>query len=246
MIMKENFLKIIFSDTYSLDSKELRIQVLGIFFIIFLIFAFPSLIIYTKNELFAISFLFGGLVFAFCGFLAIWFRDTLTNYFDMFSPNSNKLSFEGILVYLLFVSIGSISLGIIIGVLYGSLFTSFCFFLGFSYPIWFMLIRKNIFKEDSEYFSLNPIFYWFLGSITGIILFGFSSILLINLLTYGMNLICLLGILFSFIIESLILSPDKMNMILPFEIRKISGFIAYSIIVIFLSIIYCLVVNCFI
>lgn len=247
-IMIEEYFKIIFSDTYSLDSKELRIQALGIFFIIFLLFVIPSLIIYNKSPLFAVSFALGGFVFAICGFLAIWLRDTLTHYFEMFYPNSNELSFEGILAYLLFVGIGSIFLGIIIGVMYRSLISCFCFFLAFSYPIFFMLIRRDIFKRDfaRECLVYHPILYWFLGIVTGIILFGFSSILINYQINNGISYFCLIGILVSFIIESLILSPDLMNKVFPFEIRKISGFIAYSIFAVVLSIIFCLVMNYFI
>ena len=246
--MIEKYFKIIFSDTYSLDSKELRIQALGIFLIIFLLFAIPSLIIYNKSPLFAVSFALGGLVFAICGFSGIWLRDTLTHYFEMFYPNSNKLSFEGILAYLLFVAIGSIFLGIIIGAIYGSLVSCFCFFLAFSYPVFFMLIRRDIFKRDfsREYLDYHPILYWFLGIVTGIILFGFSSILINYQIINGFSLFYLIGICLSFISESLILSPDIMNKIFPFEIRKKSGFILYSILAIVLSIIFCMLMNFFI
>ena len=178
------------------------------------------------------------------GFIVVWD-------YDKIFIRESEASFETMITVLLFIGFSFLIGWSVIGIFSSQML---CFIIGFSffYSVFWMFLRRKAYDKTTELFKVNkcigyhPVYYLFLGGITGIILFGFSAILLNNLLNEGIYFIYLFGILISFIIESLILSPDIMNKVLPFEVRKKSGFILYSILTVVLSVIFCMLMNFFI
>ena len=244
VFMLKDFLNIISKYTSNLE-KEKLVYAVSIFFILsFFAIFFLVGFYYILHDSFALPLALSFECFALIGFIVVW------DYDKIFIRESDA-SFETMITVLLFIGFSFLIGWSVIGIFSSQML---CFIIGFSffYSVFWMFLKRKAYDKTTELFKVNkcigyhPVYYLFLGGITGIILFGFSAILLNNLLNEGIYFIYLFGILISFIIESLILSPDIMNKVLPFEVRKKSGFILYSILTVVLSVIFCMLMNFFI
>jgi len=243
----KNFFEKMSAPMSSLNSYELKIQALAIFAIaIIMSFMVAFFISSIHPNIFLPVFLPMSSVGFFCS-LCIFLWKHLEKNFNMASAiNPNKPSFEAGIIILLFISFGIFVALCIFGFFAINIIIGFGFGIVFFYPSVFMFFRrKTCFNEKSRIISnkRNPIFgypimdYWILGIVYGLFTIGFGFFCLSRFLYLNTPplVLCLLIIIFSFILVSLFLSPDLMNKILPFEIREKKGHHLYSALTIMVS-----------
>lgn len=221
---------------------KLRIQAIGTLLMgtLFAVFIFICFYCILKDP-FALALTLGLECFAIVGFLIIWYRDKIfINHLNI----GSEASFESMITVLLFMGIC-----FLIGWSIIAYFSSqtICFAIGFSffYSIFWMFLRRKAYDKTTELYKRNegigyhPACYWLLGSVCGIGLFiSFFNGLLSSSIVY-----CFVSFILSFGLLSLILSPDLTDRIVPFDIKKISGFSLYSILSIVLSLMLTILLN---
>jgi hypothetical protein len=249
LCLNKTFLEIINAPGHTLSSFELLIQTVTFFLMITFCFTFVAFFIssFYGADFFAVFFGFESLIICYCLFVAT--SKVLEKHFDMYDVNDyNKSSFEGWIVSFLFFGLGFFLTFLIMFSSSNNPLMGLGAGVVFYFPVWVIFFnRKNIFNESSKIldeknknvFGYEPRHYWVLGTTCGFCLIGYGFFVLSSFLYRGTPplVFCILLLLFSFIIVYLILRPDLMNNILPFEIRKKNGFYLYSI----LSIVICFI-----
>lgn len=246
IFMFKRFVEIMCANTAALDSCGRNIQMWCIFVILSIIVAFISFIFSFNLSFNEFVMIFIGLeTFPFIVCLLGWFWDTLNKYFVMTYPkDSIYWSFEGLAVSFLFIGFAALlSITLMFGVL-GSFLAGFILAFGFFYPALFIFLRrKSVFNEDStiiegsdeKFYGYQPSCYWLVGVFAGFPMFMFSFnkclLYLLNRNLFG----CVLDLIVAFGLISLMLSPDLVNKILPFELKKRSNALIYLIICPFVS-----------
>jgi len=246
--MIKKFFEIMSAHPSSLNSHELKIQALAGFatmlimgfMLAFLVFNLKRP--YLSLPIFLITFSVG-----FFTSLSILLWKYFEKNFNMTSTiNPNKPSFEAELITFLFPGFGMFIGCCIFGFFLNNII-GFGLGMVFFYPILFIFFRrKTCFNEKSTIIpnKKNAVLgypirqYVMLGWVYGFCLIGFGFWCL-SFFLYNNTpplIVCLVLIIFSFILVSLLLSPDLMNKILPFEIREEKGFYLYSFLSIMLSV----------
>lgn len=240
--MGKSIFEILNTNNFLLNSKE-RIKVI---FTLFFLFSFFSLIIsffigLTKHSLFFSFFLgFESIIFWAC--LNIALSPIYKKYSNMFSSDNTKnytLSFEGIIIYLLIIGLGGFSFWLIQAYFIGPFFPFLGFAFSFIIPVLFMYVRKDVFHESSKTINCSeegigyyPLLYYFYGMALSLLPFAFSFGRFGSYLKFGVPniILCIILLLFSFLMIFLFFCPDVWNKILPFDIRLKKGSIAYFLI----------------
>lgn len=207
----------------------LKILLMGIVFIIFATIIFFII----SGNLFVCLFVDVGLGIAFF-LLAVFFykRDWLYEHIDLFSSQEGKISYQAMTLLLFPISI-AISFGYYgIAFLRAGFYSAIAFSLVIYFPAIFIFLRRNVYSDESRQllvedefgnqyvesvFGYHPVIYCFMAIILfrGPLGVSLHNILLhTQLLTY--NVFCFM---LYFTVGCLLLSPDIMNKILPFELR---------------------------
>ena len=252
--MIKNFLEIMKAPTFSLNSRDLKIQLIGNI-VLFTLFSFLLSILLESllsdvSFLVLFSFLESGIIVT----IPFFFWDRFANNNEMHDSNDYLgLSFKGLIIVLFFLCLGFFVGFTLLGYFINSIFFGLGWGLAIFFPICIIFFRRKIFRENSQYLNneekgigFNPKIYVALGIAISLLLIPsrFSSL---HQSFYNNNphiFVSLGMLLFSFVYIALVLSPDIMNKVLPFEIRKRSGFIVYSIVSISLSLIITILINC--
>lgn len=243
------------SPTFSLNSRDLKIQLLGTMVLFTLSSFFLSVILtsfYGDLSFWALFSFFESLLI---GIIPFFFWDKFVNNMEMHDSNDYLgLSFKGLVIVLFFLGLG-LFLGFnLLGYFISSVSFGLCWGLSFFFPLCIIFFRRKIYSENSQYLNnnekvmgFNPKIYAILGIVISLFLipFGFFSFQQ-SFYNYSNIFVSVGGIFISLILIFLVLSPDLTNNFLPFEVRKKSGFIFYSILAVVLSIIFCLLMYYFI
>ncbi|WP_409200196.1 hypothetical protein [Methanobrevibacter sp. DSM 116169] len=245
--MRINFSKIMNDSVHTLNPIELVIHLIIISFILTFCSFFAAGMITSSSNANPILVFLGCECILFSYWIAVFSLKFLNKHFDMFEKdNPNKNTFEGWIIGLMFYGVGFFFCLTIIFHAFGNYIVGMGIGLVFVFPQLVMFFRrKTCFNERSRIISneislgYEPRHYWLLGLICGFATIGFGFFSLGSYLSSGNPplIFCLIVIILSFMIISLILSPDLMNKKLPFEIRKNNGFNYYFV----LCIIFCLI-----
>lgn len=246
--MLKHLLKILNTNTFLLDSKERVIQGVLLFLImsIFSLLILSFICMSSPKLFFPLLISFELLIF-FIG-LDISLHSIYGKFFNMLSSTDPiSLSYEGVIVNLLCLSIGAFSFWLGIAFFIGPFWPFFSFALAWLLPPWIMFFRKDVFKENSIPISTNldnvigysPIWFYLFGSISLFVPF----FLLLKILFFSNNNLLAGGFIIFILIETiLIFCPDFWDKILPFEIRTKKGTLIYFSLVIlivsFISIVF--------
>lgn len=228
--MSESLKEILSTPIKDTTVSEIRLQVVvGL--------PLPLIIIYFISLFspYFISFSFGFLVLG----VYMFFIKNIENHFDLYSEEEGKkYSFEGLCVE-------SLLIGLIA-------FTSFLPFyyhfnksfglgvsFGFLIPGILIFIRRKIFTESSRIIEdddnlelgYHPLAYYILGIVCGFRLLSSSALLFIKYFTKGYPslLTSIIFLIVSILYLILILSPDLINKVIHFDLRKESSFVKYFI-----------------
>lgn len=237
--MFKRFIDIMCANTAALDSHDRNIQMIGTILIMSIFGFFISLMLsfgLSFNEV--VFFFIGFELFPLIGSLVGWFWDTLSNKFTMTrSKDSVYPSCEGLAVVFLFAGVAAlVSITVMVGAI-SSFIVGFTFAFGFFYPALFIFLRrKKVFNESNlvlddggEVYGYNPGGYYVVGIVAGVPMFMYCFNRCFLYLSSGAWFICLVDLVLAFVTISLMLSPDLMNRVLPFELKKGVNFFIYVI-----------------
>lgn len=227
-----SFHEIMRTSWWDLESFELKYYALGLFILCELLSLITSCFI---------AFLIGDfnyLLISFAGFsfssiiliLIVYERDYLNERYVLFDLGYPGISYQGLVFFLFGVS-ALLSSGVcILAFKQGGLYSAIAFGLVDFLPPIFMFLRLKVYSNDSRNnnlgFGHHPFYYYVLslmvcnGPMGVSLLWVFKSIFqnsmpLNSSLFYFVLAFCLL---------CFVLSPDKVNKILPFELKTERGF----------------------
>lgn len=247
--MDKSFLEIMDTNTFFLSFKEVVIQSVGVFLFISLICLVLSSLIVLNNFNQGICLFIAFEIIAFSVGLSILLISVLNKYYNMlYSKEPLRMSFRCVIIMLTTITLGNLVAMVFLGLNVVSFNWFSCLGWGVAgfYPSIVMLIKKNIFNEDSlklnyddeSILGYNPVYYWFLGVVSGIMVFPVSFMNFYQNCDFCLKILFLM---FPFILEFLILSPNLFNKILPFEVGIKKGFYLYFFISVIISFLFLLV-----
>lgn len=240
VFMGRSFSEIMSAGTFELNSREVKIQAIGIFLLGSVLSFFSSLFLSPVTGGYNFGVFLGLELMSINGFVIVWFRDKVFGSFDIFYPEDyDKAQFNGILICLFFLSFSFFLGSLVVGLFENNLLFGLSLGLILAFPLWVMFVRRNYFVESTMFVEgvegkvrgFRPVYYWLLGIFCGFGLFGYSFNALNSALLSGScnYLIAIFWVVISFIFEFLIVSPDLMNRFFPWELKMKEGFNYYFV-----------------
>ena len=168
--------------------------------------------------------------------LMVYERDYLDEKYVLFDSRYPGISYQGIVLMLFGLSAG---LSTCIGVLafkQGGLYSTISFSLIEFFPSIFMFLRLNVYSNDSRDYSdsfndngafgYHPVYYYMLSIMVcngplGVSLLWTLKSIFQNTMSFNHSFFYFL---LSFCLLCFVLSPDKVNNILPFKLQTEKGF----------------------
>lgn len=238
----KSFAEIMRTSWRDLNSYELKYYALGLIieceFLSFITSVFITFLIGDFSYL-LISFMglsFSSLIII----LIIYKRDYLNGKYVLFDMMHPGISYQG-MVFILFGVSGLLSTCIgILAFKQGGLYSSIAFSLIEFFPPIFMFLKLNVYNNESrEYlndlknsmtFGYHPFYYYMLSLMVCNGPMGISLLWIFkSIFQNGMSLNhSLFYFLLSFCLFCFVLSPDKINNIIPFELKTQKGFKKYA------------------
>lgn len=245
----KSFFEIMKTVPINLNSIELKIKAFGLFiYFIITISILSCLVMFFVNIgeaiLFFIAILPLGILYSLCCLLFNY----LNKWFDLFLINSDKTSFEGVMVQNLFVGVGVWLFFMNLGLFHGHFFNGCGLGFGFLFASWVTFLRKDsVFNEDSlfgvesdgEVIGYNPLYYCLLSFVCGIVLFYIAFMGLGHFVDFGFSYFvpCVIKLIVAFVVMILIISPDLTSRYVPWDIRTKSGFNKYGVLCAFVCVV---------
>ncbi|MBQ6349321.1 MAG: hypothetical protein IJI42_00150 [Methanobrevibacter sp.] len=235
-----------------MDEHELKLMALRCFLkgLVYSIVGALFLFFITKSSLIC-EFAFIGIVFTITYFsILIYKRDWLDEKIGLFDPYLQGISYQGAVILL---SSGIFMASFIFSstaFIKGNIYSAIAFAFGVNFPIVFMLLRLNVYNNDSRLLYVGkldgmdhyeqvlgyfPIFYYVLAFPFGMgpLSVSFRRFLESIFLHNGSLEYYSACFILSLLAVSFVLSPDIANNVLPFEIKTFDGlkkFIVISLI----------------
>lgn len=193
-----------------------------------------------KDVVFSLSFVVAGVVVAIPGAIIILKRDWLDEKIGLFDSDFPGFSYQGLVLFMLLLGLGMSC--VFFGGAYNvaGIYSGIAFGVVFLIPTCFMLLRGNVFSNDSRWLLVEdeygnksyekvmgyyPLFYFLVSFVCceGPLGGSIKRILEAIFLNKGYLEINVFFFIISLILCFLIMSPDIMNKILPFEVKTSSG-----------------------
>ena len=246
----KSFAEIMRTSWWDLSSNELKYYSLGLFLECVVLSLFTSVFIaFLIGDFNYLLISFVGLSFSsLIIVLIIYKRDYLNEKYVLFDMEYPGISYQG-LVFILFGVSGLLSTGAgILAFKQGGLYSAIAFSLIEFFPPIFMFLRLKVFSnenrgqvydfKDNQTFGFHPLYYYMLslmvcnGPMGVSLLWIFKSIFQNRMsLSYSLFYFALSFCLFCFV-----LSPDKVNKILPFELKTGKGFKKFAFLALILAV----------
>lgn len=221
----------------NLTKDELKIYSAYIFFYTEILGLFLCLILYFFLHINFILSVLGMIIFGGIFSILIYNRDFLDEKYNMMSNNFQGMSYQSVVIMLFPLTFLMSWFMALLAFTFEGLYSAIAFGLAMYFPFIFMFLRLNVFSDESRLLSgeqvigYHPVFFYIIGfmlsrgplgiSLLGIIkdIMGYSN-------SFNHDIIALL---ISLLCGCLILSPDIMNKILPFEIKTFKGLLKYCL-----------------
>lgn len=234
---------------------ELKLCAIRCFIIGTILMGIGGLILFFLSHNFIISkfIVIGGVIASAVYSILIYSRDFIDEKYGIFDSEFPGFSYQYIAILLGCLCIGLSFALFGLGLVQGGIYSAIAFGLTSYFPFIFMFLRLNIYKNENsrwlkterengeiyykKVFGYHPVFYYLIGTIFVMGPLGISFHNLLNsifLKSYPLN-IAVFYFIISLICGCLLLSPDILNKILPFELKTIEGlkkFLYISLIII--------------
>lgn len=221
---------LLFSMPYELTEDERKIQIL--------LFIPVGLVICVISS-WIIGALFGGLILFFLAFcllipgivLIIYFWDKLDKRYGMRQVRSPLvISYQGLVIFLLSWAPAFFFIMLTMGVINGNIFFGLGAGIAVVYPILGMFLRIKTFSDESitdEGMGYIPISYWIMAMALGIFTIGrgFSYINMYISKGFPSLEFIIASIVTGLLLQTLYLFPDKLDRIVPIDLRTKNGFL---------------------
>ena len=237
------------------NKHELKLCAIRCFIIGTIIMGLGGLILFLISHNFIISefIIIGGIIASAVYSILIYSRDFIDEKYGIFDSEFSGFSYQYMVLLLGCLCIGLSFASFGIGLVQGGIYSAIAFSLTSYFPFIFMFFRLNVYKNENsrwlkvecengdayykKVFGYHPVFYYLIGTIFVMGPLGMSAHNILNsifLKSYPVN-IAIFYFILSLICGCLLLSPDIINRILPFELKTIEGlkkFLFISVIII--------------
>ena len=231
------------------DKHELKLMALRVF-LIGLCYSFLTYILFyiTIKNIFICEFTSAGIILTTSYIsICVYSRDWLDEKIGLFDSHLQGISYQGIVILL---SSGMFLLTLMFSstaFIKGNIYSAIAFAFGVNFPIVFMLLRLNVYNNDSRLLYVGkldgmdhyeqvlgyfPIFYYVLAFPFGMgpLSVSFRRFLESIFLHNGSLEYYSACFILSLLAVSFVLSPNIANNVLPFEIRRLKGFFKFAVI----------------
>ena len=238
----KSFTEIMKTSWRDLNSYELKYYTLGLIIECELLSFFTSVFIaFLIGDFNYLLISFTGLSFSsLIIILIIYKRDYLNERYVLFDMRYPGISYQG-MVFILFGVSGLLSTGVgLLAFKQGGLYSTIAFSLIEFFPPIFMFLKLNVYNNESRWclndfknnmtFGYHPFYYYMLSLMVcngpmGISLLWIFKSIFQNVISLNHSLFYFL---LSFCLFCFVLSPDKINNIIPFELKTEKGFKKYA------------------
>lgn len=230
---------------HEMKMSALRILIYGVIGGIVL----SIMLFFLLNDLFAcVCGFLGGFLSCVYGAIVVLKRDWLDEKIGMFDSYFPGISYQGAIVFLMVLSIFLSFSFFGMAFVQGGIYSAIAFGVSPYFPAIFMLLRLDVYKNENsrwllvedefgnesyvEVVGYHPIFYCLLGITAARGPFGLSIKYVLESIFLNKGLLSydIFCFIVSLIAISLVLSPDIMNKILPFEVKTGDGLIKFMFI----------------
>lgn len=230
-----------------LSDYELKLYSIICYILILILGIFFSILCYFLMNLNFIWSLIGFVLFDFMVCIIIYKRDYLDNKYGLFTDEFIGLSYQGTIIFFSLISFLVSWFIIPLAFHQGGIYSAIAFGLTVYFPFIFMFLRLNVYKNEnccylliddefgnqycSKVMGYHPLFYFMLGFIFSIGPLGISIHNLLNSIFLKNTSFDSAVIYFVIVLIGgcLILSPDIMNKILPFELKTGGGMVKFIV-----------------
>ena len=239
---------------FNLNKDELKVYSVYLFFYTEILGLCLCLLLYFFIHIdFILSFLgitILGVIFS----ILIYNRDFLDEKYDLISGKFQGMSYQSVVVILFSLTFAMSWFSALLAFTFEGLNSAIAFGLAMYFPFVFMFLRLDVFRDENsrlvsgqKVIGYHPVFFYLLGFMLSRGPLGISLLWVIrdmagNSSSFNHDIIALI---MSFTVGCLILSPDIMNKILPFEIKTFNGLLKYCLLSVILISTNLVIINCF-
>lgn len=222
----------------NLNKEELKVYSIYLFFYTEILGLFLCLLFYFVIHVdFLLSFL-GMIIVGAIFSVLIYNRDFLDEKYDLISGKFIGMSYQSVVVILFPLTFAMSWFFALFSFTVEGLDSAIAFGLAMYFPFVFMFSRLDVFSDensrlvsDQQVIGYHPVFFYLLGFMLargplGISLLWVIRDIISNFSSFNHDIISLI---ISLLCGCLILSPDVMNRILPFEIKTFEGLFKYCL-----------------
>ena len=238
----------------NLTKNELKIYSAYLFFYTEILGLFLCLILYFVLHInFILSFL-GMIIFGGIFSILIYNRDFLDEKYNMISNNFQGMSYQSVVIILFPLTFLMSWFMALLAFTFEGWDSAIAFGLAMYFPFLFMFLRLDIFSDEKsrllsgeQVIGYHPVFFYIIGLMLSRGPLGISLLWIIkDIMGYSNSFNHdIIALLISLLCGSLILSPDIMNKILPFEIKTFKGLLKYCLLSVILISVVLVTINCF-
>lgn len=238
----------------NLNKNELKYYSVYLFFYTEILGFILCLVLYFFLHIsFILSFLgitiFGG-IFS----IVIYNRDFLDEKYNMISKNFQGMSYPSIVIILFPLTFAMSWFFALLSFTFEGLESAIAFGLAMYFPFIFMFLRLEIFRDEKcrliageQVIGYHPVLFYLIGFMLSRGPLGISLLWIIKDIMGFSNSFNhdIIALIISLLCGCLILSPDLMDEILPFEVKTLNGLLKYCLLSVILISVVLVAINCF-
>lgn len=238
----------------NLTKNELKFYSVYLFFYTEVFGLFLCLLLYFFLHInFILSFL-GMIIFGGIFSILIYNRDYLDKKYNMISNNFPGMSYPSVVIMMFPLTFVISWFFALLAFTFEGLDSAIAFGLAMYFPFIFMFLRLNIFSDEKNrlisgklVIGYHPVFFYLIGFMLSRGPLGISLLWIIkDIIGYSNSFNHdIIALLLSFLCGILILSPDIMSKILPFEIKTFNGLLKYCLLSVILISVVLITINSF-
>lgn len=236
----------------NLNKDELKVYSIYLFFYTEVLGLFLCLLLYFFLHIDFVLSLLGITILGVMFSILIYKRDFLDEKYDLISGRFPGMSYQGVVIILFPLTFAVSWFIALLAFTFEGLGSAVAFGLAMYFPFVFMFLRLNVFRDENcrlvsgkQVIGYHPVFFLLLGFMLGRGPLGISLLWIIkDVLGYSNSFNHdIIALAVSLLCGGLILSPDIMNKMLPFEIKTFDGLLKYCLFAVILISVVLFIIN---
>lgn len=236
----------------NLNKDELKVYSIYLFFYTEVLGLILCLLLYFFLHIDFVLSLLGITIFGVIFSIFIYERDFLDEKYDLISGRFPGMSYQSVVVILFSLTFAASWFIALLAFTFEGLDSAIAFGLAMYFPFVFMFLRLDVFHDENsrllsgeQVIGYHPVFFYLIGFMLSRGPLGISLLWIIrditgNFASFSHDII---SFIISLLCSCLILSPDIMNKMLPFEIKTFDGLLKYCLFAVILISVVLFIIN---